>query len=42
MAWEDAKDVKIVTKNFGVADSHKLSVYNPETKRTKLFDLTVT
>ena len=27
MAWEDAKDVKIVTKNFGVADSHKLSVY---------------
>src|SRR5262252_2332401 len=28
MAWEDAKDIKIVTKNFGVADSHKLSVYN--------------
>jgi len=28
MAWEDAKDIKIVTKNFGVADSHKLSVYS--------------
>src|SRR4051812_29989929 len=27
MSWEDAKDVKIVTKNFGVGDSHKLSVY---------------
>src|SRR3954454_24784573 len=27
MAWQDSKDVKIVTKNFGVADSHKLSVY---------------
>ena len=27
MAWEDAKDVKIVTKNFGVPDSHKLGVY---------------
>ena len=27
MGWEDAKNVKIVTKNFGVADSHKLSVY---------------
>src|SRR3982751_2922123 len=28
MGWEDAKDVKIVTKNFGVAESHKLSVYS--------------
>ena len=28
MAWEDAKGIKIVTKNFGVTDSHKLSVYN--------------
>src|SRR3954447_19475030 len=27
MGWEQAKDVKIVTKNFGVPDSHKLSVY---------------
>ena len=27
MSWEQAKDVKIVTKNFGVPDSHKLSVY---------------
>jgi NADH-quinone oxidoreductase subunit F len=27
MGWEQAKDVKIVTKNFGVTDSHKLSVY---------------
>jgi NADH-quinone oxidoreductase subunit F len=27
MAWQDAKDVKIVTKNFGVADSHKLATY---------------
>jgi len=27
MGWEQAKDVKIVTKNFGVADSHRLSVY---------------
>ena len=27
MSWEAAKDVKIVTRNFGVADSHKLSVY---------------
>jgi len=27
MGWEAAKDVKIVTKNFGVPDSHKLSVY---------------
>jgi NADH-quinone oxidoreductase subunit F len=27
MGWEQAKGVKIVTKNFGVADSHKLSVY---------------
>jgi NADH-quinone oxidoreductase subunit F len=27
MGWEDARGIKIVTKNFGVADSHKLSVY---------------
>jgi NADH-quinone oxidoreductase subunit F len=27
MGWEASKDVKIVTKNFGVPDSHKLSVY---------------
>src|SRR6185369_5165278 len=27
MSWEDAKDLKIVTKNFGVADSHRLPVY---------------
>ncbi|HET6282606.1 MAG TPA: NADH-ubiquinone oxidoreductase-F iron-sulfur binding region domain-containing protein [Polyangia bacterium] len=27
MAWEDAKDIKIVTKNFGVADSHTLKVF---------------
>jgi NADH-quinone oxidoreductase subunit F len=27
MGWEQSKDLKIVTKNFGVADSHKLSVY---------------
>jgi len=27
MAWEEAKDVRIVTKNFGVRDSHRLSVY---------------
>ena len=27
MGWEQAKDVKIVTKNFGMADSHRLSVY---------------
>src|SRR5499427_5703488 len=27
MSWEQAKDVKIVTRNFGVPDSHKLSVY---------------
>jgi NADH-quinone oxidoreductase subunit F len=25
--WQDAKGVKIVTKNFGIPDSHKLSVY---------------
>ena len=25
--WQESKGVKIVTKNFGVADSHKLSVY---------------
>jgi NADH-quinone oxidoreductase subunit F len=27
MGWEQAKGIKIVTKNFGVSDSHKLSVY---------------
>jgi NADH-quinone oxidoreductase subunit F len=27
MAWQDAKDVKIVTRNFGVTDSHKLATY---------------
>jgi NADH-quinone oxidoreductase subunit F len=27
MGWEQAKGLKIVTKNFGVADSHRLSVY---------------
>src|SRR3954452_20776302 len=27
MGWEDAKGIKIVTKNFGVANSHKLNVY---------------
>jgi NADH-quinone oxidoreductase subunit F len=27
MAWQDAKDVKIVTRNFGVPDSHKLRTY---------------
>ncbi|HEY0711846.1 MAG TPA: NADH-quinone oxidoreductase subunit F [Polyangia bacterium] len=27
MAWQDAKGIKIVTKNFGVADSHKLATY---------------
>ncbi|HVX94398.1 MAG TPA: NADH-ubiquinone oxidoreductase-F iron-sulfur binding region domain-containing protein [Polyangia bacterium] len=27
MGWEQAKDVKIVTKNFGVPNSNKLSVY---------------
>ena len=27
MGWEDAKGIKIVTKNFGVAQSHKLNVY---------------
>ena len=26
MAWEDAKDVKIVTKNFGVADKDVIRV----------------
>ena len=25
--WQAARDVKIVTKNFGVADSHKLATY---------------
>ncbi len=27
MGWEQAKDVKIVTKNFGVANSHRLATY---------------
>ena len=27
MAWQDAKGVKIVTKNFGVPDSHRLATY---------------
>src|SRR3954470_14316873 len=27
MGWQDAKGIKIVTKNFGVAGSHTLSVY---------------
>jgi NADH-quinone oxidoreductase subunit F len=27
MGWEESKDLKIVTKNFGVANSHKLAVY---------------
>lgn len=27
MGWEDARGIKIVTKNFGVKDSHKLAVY---------------
>jgi NADH-quinone oxidoreductase subunit F len=27
MAWQDAKGIKIVTKNFGVTDSHKLATY---------------
>jgi NADH-quinone oxidoreductase subunit F len=27
MGWEQSKGLKIVTKNFGVPDSHKLSVY---------------
>src|SRR6185436_13871831 len=27
MGWEDAKGIKIVTKNFGVANGHKLAVY---------------
>ncbi|MDB4982925.1 MAG: NADH-quinone oxidoreductase subunit [Myxococcales bacterium] len=27
MGWEQAKDVKIVTKNFGVANSHRLTTY---------------
>src|SRR5262245_59096207 len=27
MAWQDAKDTKIVTRNFGVPNSNKLSVY---------------
>src|SRR6476646_9718267 len=28
MATADAANLKIVTKNFGITDSHKLSVYN--------------
>jgi NADH-quinone oxidoreductase subunit F len=28
MGWEQAKDTKIVTKNFGVAGSHKLATYH--------------
>jgi NADH-quinone oxidoreductase subunit F len=27
MAWQDSKGIKIVTKNFGVTNSHKLSTY---------------
>ncbi len=27
MGWEDAKGIKIVTKSFGVPNSHKLAVY---------------
>ncbi len=27
MAWEDSKGIKIVTKNFGVPNSHRLNVY---------------
>jgi NADH-quinone oxidoreductase subunit F len=27
MAWQDARDVKIVTRNFGLADSHRLATY---------------
>src|SRR5437762_19355 len=27
MGWEDAKGIKIVTRSFGVPNSHKLSVY---------------
>jgi NADH-quinone oxidoreductase subunit F len=27
MAWQDAKDIKVVTKNFGVKDSHRLATY---------------
>jgi NADH-quinone oxidoreductase subunit F len=27
MGWEDAKGIKIVTKNFGVPNSHKLGTY---------------
>src|SRR3954453_6472404 len=26
--WQDASGIKKATKNFGVADSHKLAVYN--------------
>jgi NADH-quinone oxidoreductase subunit F len=28
MGWEDAKGIKVVTKNFGVANSHRLDVYS--------------
>ena len=27
MGWQDAKGIKIVTKNFGVPNSHKLATY---------------
>src|SRR5688572_5759149 len=27
MGWQDAKGIKIVTKNFGVKDSHRLATY---------------
>jgi NADH-quinone oxidoreductase subunit F len=27
MAWQDSKGIKIVTKNFGVTNSHKLATY---------------
>jgi NADH-quinone oxidoreductase subunit F len=30
MGWEDAKGTRIVTKNFGLANSHKLSVYQQQ------------
>ena len=33
MATADASNLKIVTKNFGVADSHKLSVYTQRGRR---------
>src|SRR5262245_55690143 len=28
MAWQDQRDLKIVTKAFGIPDSHKISTYN--------------